>query len=84
MLGYPGEISMPLDADHHDVCKFESRVDPRYVAVRNVLKNLVKKGQREGKPPSNLGPPFVRDAIKLINNGRPNPHGAKQSFTVNL
>ncbi|MBE3047105.1 hypothetical protein IMZ48_32200 [Candidatus Bathyarchaeota archaeon] len=47
VLGYPGEVSMPLEGDHHEVCKYESRVDPRYVAVRNVLKSLIKKGKQE-------------------------------------
>ncbi len=43
VLGYPGEISKPLDADHHGVCKYASQEDPRYVTVRNVLKTLVGK-----------------------------------------
>ncbi|KAK4113334.1 hypothetical protein N656DRAFT_778094 [Canariomyces notabilis] len=43
VLGYPGEISKPLDADHHGVCKYTSSSDPRYVTVRNVLKTLVGK-----------------------------------------
>ena len=43
VLGYPGEISRALDADHHGVCKFESPEDPLYIAVRNVLKSLVSK-----------------------------------------
>ena len=43
VLGYPGEISKALDADHHGVCKFESPEDPLYVTVRNVLKSLVSK-----------------------------------------
>jgi hypothetical protein len=43
VLGYPGEISKPLDADHHSVCKYASPFDPRYVAVRNVLKTLIGK-----------------------------------------
>lgn len=41
VLGYPGEISRPLQADHHDVCKFSSPVDPNYIAVRNAIKSLV-------------------------------------------
>ncbi|KAF2647471.1 hypothetical protein K491DRAFT_685501 [Lophiostoma macrostomum CBS 122681] len=41
VLGYPGEISKPLDADHHGVCKHESRQDPLYITVRNVLESLV-------------------------------------------
>ncbi|KAI9792951.1 MAG: hypothetical protein M1816_001273 [Peltula sp. TS41687] len=43
VLGYPGEISKPLDADHHGVCKYESRQDPLYIAVRNILIFLVSK-----------------------------------------
>jgi hypothetical protein len=40
VLGYPGEISKSLDADHHTVCKYDGREDPRYVTVRNYLKSL--------------------------------------------
>ncbi|KAI0433014.1 NACHT and WD domain protein [Xylaria sp. FL1042] len=43
VLGYPGEISKALDADHHGVCKFESPKDSNYVTVRNVLKSLMSK-----------------------------------------
>jgi polynucleotide 5'-kinase involved in rRNA processing len=45
VLGYPGEISKPLDADHHGVCKYESRQDPLYITMRNVLKSLLDKLQ---------------------------------------
>ncbi|OAF56412.1 hypothetical protein VC83_06681 [Pseudogymnoascus destructans] len=34
ILGYPQETSMPLNADHHSICKFESPVDANYVTVR--------------------------------------------------
>ncbi|KAH0558952.1 hypothetical protein GP486_004423 [Trichoglossum hirsutum] len=50
VLGYPGEISKPLDADHHGVCKYESPGDPRYITVRNVLKSLVEKAKPNDKP----------------------------------
>ncbi|KAL4798331.1 hypothetical protein BDV19DRAFT_356859 [Aspergillus venezuelensis] len=43
ILGYPGEISNPLDGDHHGVCKFESRRDPNYIKVRNALMATVSK-----------------------------------------
>lgn len=43
VLGYPGEISRALDADHHGVCKYESPEDPLYITVRNVIKPLVNK-----------------------------------------
>ena len=49
VLGSPGEISKPLDADHHGVCKYDSPDDPRYIAVRNVLKSLVRKLKPRGK-----------------------------------
>lgn len=43
VLGYPGEISTALDADHHGVCKYDSPRDPNYIAVRNILMSLVGK-----------------------------------------
>ncbi|KAH9904668.1 NACHT and WD domain protein [Xylariomycetidae sp. FL2044] len=55
VLGYPGEISKPLDADHQGVCKYESPQDPNYVAVRNVLKSFMSKiiaPSRLGQPAS--------------------------------
>lgn len=54
VLGYPGEISKALDADHHGVCKYDSPEDPLYVTVRNVLKSLVSKFPPPGKHPSQL------------------------------
>ena len=38
VLGYPHEISNPLNADHHTICKFKSREDANYTSVKNVLK----------------------------------------------
>ncbi|KAI1469710.1 uncharacterized protein F4812DRAFT_300693 [Daldinia caldariorum] len=43
VLGYPGETSKALNADHHGVCKYESPRDPNYITVRNVLKSLLSK-----------------------------------------
>jgi len=42
ILGYPGEVSKALDADHHHVCKYDGPQDPNYLSVRNVLKTLVR------------------------------------------
>jgi WD40 repeat protein len=50
ILGYPGEISKPLDADHHDVCKYTSQQDPNYISVRNILKYLVGKHHSRDLP----------------------------------
>jgi hypothetical protein len=43
VLGYPGETSKALNADHHGVCKFENTRDPNYITVRNILKSLMGK-----------------------------------------
>lgn len=48
ILGYPGEISKSLDADHHDVCKYTSQEDSNYISVRNALKTLVGKFRSRG------------------------------------
>jgi WD40 repeat protein/pimeloyl-ACP methyl ester carboxylesterase len=42
-LGYPEEITKPLDADHHDVCKYPNRQHSNYTSVRDVLIYLVEK-----------------------------------------
>lgn len=41
VLGYPGEISRPLNANHHDLCKYSSPQDPNYVSVRNTMRSLI-------------------------------------------
>ncbi|GJN69743.1 hypothetical protein PLICBS_003795 [Purpureocillium lilacinum] len=41
ILGYPTEISCPLQADHNSICKFDSPSDSNYVIVRNAIKSLV-------------------------------------------
>ena len=43
VLGYPGETSKALQADHQNVCKYDSPHDPNYVAVRNILKSIISK-----------------------------------------
>lgn len=48
ILGYPNEVSTPLDADHHDVCKYSGPDDPNYVSVRNTLKSLVGRFRSKG------------------------------------
>lgn len=50
VLGYPGEMSKALDADHHGVCKYDSPEDPNYVTVRNVLKTIMSKIIATRKP----------------------------------
>ncbi|CAO1596345.1 hypothetical protein XANCAGTX0491_000196 [Xanthoria calcicola] len=55
ILGYPGEISKPLDADHHGVCKYESPNDSRYITIRNILKSLVGKSKPKGEPQASIG-----------------------------
>ena len=42
-LGYPREISNPLDADHQTVSRYSSKQDPNYISVRDILRYLVAK-----------------------------------------
>ncbi|KAK8138008.1 NACHT and WD domain-containing protein [Apiospora sp. TS-2023a] len=53
ILGYPGEVSKALVADHHTVCKYDGIDDPNYITIRNVLKTLVSKivAQNNSKRP---------------------------------
>jgi hypothetical protein len=41
VLGYPREHTSPLDTDHSNMCKFESRDSPNYRLVRDTLSGLV-------------------------------------------
>ncbi|KAI1305413.1 hypothetical protein F5Y03DRAFT_151443 [Xylaria venustula] len=43
ILGYPGEVSRALNADHHGVCKPFGPQDQNYIVIRNILKSLVSK-----------------------------------------
>ena len=47
-LGYPGEITSPLNTDHRNICKYKSRDDESYKTVRNVILALVKTFKSEG------------------------------------
>ncbi|KAI2466515.1 hypothetical protein F4781DRAFT_434287 [Annulohypoxylon bovei var. microspora] len=68
ILGYPGEISRALDADHHGVCKYDSPKDPNYIAVRNVLKSLLSKAisTSKSKKTSPLNKGELRDLRSLL------------------
>lgn len=48
ILGYSGEISAALNADHHTVCKYSGPTDPNYISVRNVLTKLVQECEEQG------------------------------------
>lgn len=47
ILGYSKEVSRPLYADHHGVCKYSSPEDVNYVSVRNALGTLVEEIARK-------------------------------------
>ncbi|KKY18181.1 putative wd40 repeat-containing protein [Phaeomoniella chlamydospora] len=48
ILGYPREVSRPLNADHHGVCKYSSPDDTNYISVKNALKSLVARFRSKG------------------------------------
>lgn len=41
LLGYPNETAQPLNANHHNVCKFTDSEDPNYISVRGALRNVI-------------------------------------------
>ncbi|KAL9093906.1 MAG: hypothetical protein Q9165_003829 [Trypethelium subeluteriae] len=47
VLQYLGEISSPLNADYHTICKFRSRGDSNYMSVRNIIKYWAMKVRSE-------------------------------------
>lgn len=71
ILGYPGEISKGLDADHHTVCKYDNREDPNYVAVRNFIRTQISNvlpSQKGGSRASAMSasPADIRELEKLF------------------
>ncbi|KAA8632269.1 hypothetical protein SMACR_04689 [Sordaria macrospora] len=42
ILEYENEISSHIDADHHTICKFESREDPGYTTLKNLLAHVIQ------------------------------------------
>ncbi|POS78997.1 NACHT and WD domain-containing protein [Diaporthe helianthi] len=68
VLGYPGELSRALDADHHGVCKYDGPSDPNYVTVRNVLKSIVSKivARKSGlEPTQEMNPRDVKRILAI-------------------
>lgn len=51
-LGYPNEEIASLDADHRQVCKFDTPADPNYKILRNALLTAVDliRAARESEP----------------------------------
>jgi hypothetical protein len=43
LLGYPGEISVPLEANHLDVCRFSGPSNASYLKVLKGLKAVVRE-----------------------------------------
>ena len=58
ILGYPGEISKSMNADHHQICKYDSSQDSNYISVRNALKSLVSRFCAVGRFPTFQNPIF--------------------------
>lgn len=47
-LGYLREITKPLNADHHEVCKYTNQQDSNYKNVRDVLRFMVERFKSKG------------------------------------
>ena len=48
VFGYVGEKSLPLMANHHNVCKFDSPQDINYISVATAIRSLVACHRHEG------------------------------------
>lgn len=59
VLGYPQEISNPLNADHHSICKFKNRDDGNYISVKNMIKMWASK-LSQVRAPSKYNGQFFR------------------------
>ncbi|KAK4141312.1 uncharacterized protein C8A04DRAFT_39157 [Dichotomopilus funicola] len=42
VLGYHNETPVPLNADHHNVCKFTSRRDSNYISVMGAIRSIAE------------------------------------------
>ena len=49
IIGCANEVSQPLDADHHELCKYEDKNDKNYISVKKTLKSLVSSLTTLGK-----------------------------------
>ncbi|KAL2204308.1 WD40 repeat-containing protein [Sarocladium strictum] len=49
ILGYPSEISRPLQADHQSMCKYTSPSDANYISVRNAIKSLISSTEKQSE-----------------------------------
>ncbi|KAI5927329.1 hypothetical protein F4810DRAFT_650319 [Camillea tinctor] len=64
-LGYPGEISRSLNADHHNACKFESPNDPNYRVVLGALKSLMPTGSSPNPQSITQETDALRDILSI-------------------
>ena len=65
ILGYNKDVSRPLNADHHGVCKYSGPEDSNYISVRNALSSLVKDLSPRGLTARNQP---ATDAMKDLEN----------------
>lgn len=61
ILGYPDETLQPLNANHHDVCKFKSPQDPNYRSIIGALRSVVSSAS-----PSNASDSEFEADLKLV------------------
>ena len=65
-LGYGGEISMSLDANHHNIVKYETREDPSYEIVRDMLLSLAEKFRRRKSISTSSSSSHVSDELLQV------------------
>jgi hypothetical protein len=48
VIGHRREVVNPMNADHRNICKFDSPADPNYVTIRNSLVKAVEDVMGDG------------------------------------
>ncbi|EJT80596.1 NACHT and WD domain-containing protein [Gaeumannomyces tritici R3-111a-1] len=67
VLGYPSEMSVGMNADHHNVCKYKDRSDPNFRTVRGVLKRCALDcAPRTVPAPINITVPFAPEISSTL------------------
>lgn len=67
-LGYHNEEIAAMDADHRQVCKFDTPADPNYKMLRNALLtaiDMIRKAMTEAEPESPLTPYGLGARLKV-------------------
>lgn len=61
ILEYENEISAHMNADHHTICKFESREDDGYTTLKNILAGVIRSATEQSGKTN-----FTQNSVHLL------------------